>query len=111
MARLETVTLKGKSGNQYDLGAYPISDTFAPLGAVFVQPKRTVSARGENNHSLIYVGQTGDLSSRPLAPDKQKSCDRFGANCMLLFIELDPAKRQAVENDLRQAYDPPCNRD
>jgi hypothetical protein len=110
MAKITTITLTGKSGTTYELGFYPRSDTFKALGAVYVQSKRTLKPDGTGNHDMIYVGQTGDLSSRPLNHERKACFDKHGADHLLLYLEENEKKRFEIETDLRQAYDPVCNR-
>lgn len=40
----------------------------------------------------------------------KRSADRHKANCILIRTEGKREKRLEIETDLRQAYDPPCNR-
>ncbi len=110
MAKITTITLTGKTGTKYELGVYPRTDSFKALGAVYVQSKRTPKPDGTGTHDMIYVGQTNDLSDRPLNHERKACFDKHGADHLLLYLKSDKQKRINVETDLRQAYDPPCNR-
>ena len=110
MARLSTMTLTGASGAEYAFNVYPRSDTFKALGAVYFMSVRTVKTDGTGSHTWVYVGETGDLSKRPLNHHRKACFDRQGANALLIHAQSDRSTRLAIETDLREAYDPPCNR-
>jgi hypothetical protein len=110
MTKLGTFRLTGKFGTKYDFNVCPRSDKFKAIGAVYFMSVRTVSQDGRGTHTWVYVGETGDLSSRPLNHERKACFDRYKANCILIFAEKDEKRRLAIETDLRQAYNPPCNR-
>jgi len=109
MTRLATITLKGESGTKYELSVYPRSNTFNAEGAVYLMTRRTVTADGGGTHRGLYLGETDDLSDRPLNYECRHCWDKHGANCICLLLEKDYETRCAIENDLRHNYDPPCN--
>ncbi len=111
MTKLASITLKGESGAEYQFNVYPRSDSFKALGAVYFVTKRTVGADGNGTHKWIYVGETGDLSSRPLNHHRKACFDKYSANCVCILADGDHDKRLAIETDLRRNYDPPCNRE
>ncbi len=111
MGKLASITLTGKSGTKYPFDVYPRSDEFKALGAVYFMTKRVKDSDGNGNHTFIYVGETGDLSDRPLNHHRTECFDRHGANCVLIHLEGNRTTRLAIEKDLREAYDPPCNRE
>jgi len=110
MAKLNTMTLTGASGTKYVFNVYPRSDTFKAVGAVYFLSVRTAKPDGSGTHNWVYVGETGDLSERPLNHHRKACFDRHGSNAILLHVEGDHKKRLTIETDLREAYDPPCNR-
>jgi len=109
MSKLGTITLTGESGKKYEFAIYPRSDSFKALGAVYVQSKREIQD-GKGDHTFIYVGETGDLSDRPLNHHRKACFDREGSNSVLLYLESDKTKRLDIETDIRNGYDMPCNR-
>jgi hypothetical protein len=110
MAKLGTMTLKGASGNAYEFGVYPRTDTFKSIGGLYFLTVRTPKPDGTGGtHSWVYVGETGDLSKRPFNHHRKACFDRRGANAVLIHVESDPTTRLTIETDLRRAYDPPCN--
>jgi hypothetical protein len=111
MPKLGTVALNGASGKCYEFSVYLREDAFKALGAVYFLAKRIPFAEAEAEYTWIYVGESADISRRPLA-DKRKPCvDANEANCLCLYLEEDAQARAAVVADLARAYDPPCNRD
>lgn len=110
MAKIGTMTLSGKSGSKYEFAVYPRATTFKALGALYFMTKRTLKPEGGGSHAMIYVGETSDLSNRPLNHHRKQCFDRKGADTVCILVESDRDRRLAIETDLRQNYDPPCNR-
>jgi hypothetical protein len=108
VAKLGTIDLKGASGTSWTFNVYPRETTFRAVGAVYVQSVRTAKAGGGGSHQFIYVGQTGDLSNRPLDHHKKGCFDRHGANALLIYAEDNERTRLAIERDLIEAHKP-CN--
>ena len=109
MPKLGTVSLKGRSEKAYEFAVYPRADVFKPLGAVYVLAKRIPRPQG-GDYTWVFLGQTADISKRPFDETHKACIDRHEANSVCLLIESDAAARRAIEADLAQAYDPPCNR-
>jgi predicted GIY-YIG superfamily endonuclease len=105
MASIGTIALTGKSGTAYQFNIYPRSAKFAAVGVAYVMAKQN-----GNNYILIYIGQTGDASQRPFNHHRKDCFDRHGVDHVLIRAENDEKTRVTVETDLRQTYDPPCNR-
>jgi len=105
MASLGTITLAGESGRTYEFHIYKRSTTFKPTGAIYVMSK--ISKAG--TYDLIYIGETGDLSKRPLSHHRTSCFDTQGADMLLIRTAPDETQRLADETDLIRAYDPVCN--
>lgn len=105
MATLGTITLTGASGTKYEFNIYERSTTFKASGAVYVMSK--VNANGK--YVIIYIGQTGDLSGRPLNHHKTDCFDKNGADKVFIKSESAEKTRLAIETDLVRAYNPTCN--
>ena len=73
--------------------------------------KRIPFAEAEAEYTWIYVGESTDISQRPLAGKHKPRIDANEANCLCLDLEDDAQARAAIVADLAPAYDPPCNRD
>ena len=111
MPKLGTVALIGVSGRRYEFAVYLREDAFKPLGAVYFLAKRIPFAEAEAEYTWIYVGESADISQRPLAGKHKPCIDSNEANCLCLHLEDDAHARTAIVADLAAAYDPPCNRD
>jgi hypothetical protein len=109
MSKVGEMTLKGESGNDYEFTVYTRDTDFKALGAVYVQSKRTIKSGGGGSHDLIYVGQTGDLSGRPLNHHKKDCFDKHGSNCVSILLEENEKRRLAIETDLINGNKWPCN--
>jgi hypothetical protein len=105
MAHGDTTILTGASGKQYQFSIFPRSTTFQAKPGVYVMGK----SAGGNRYEFCFVGETADLSKRPLSPDKQTCFNRFGVNHIFLIEEFDKNLRAQVVQDLVSAYLPSCN--
>jgi hypothetical protein len=105
------VTFRGQTGGEYVFTAYSRDTEFNAVGAVYFMTLREPKADGGFSHTRIYVGETGDLSDRPLNHERKACFDRHNANCICLLVQNDYTLRCAIELDLRRNYDPPCNRE
>ncbi|MBU6449641.1 MAG: GIY-YIG nuclease family protein [Rhodospirillales bacterium] len=110
MSKIGEMTLKGVSGKTYIFQVYSRSTEFKALGAVYVMSKRTQkSGESGGTHDFLYIGQTGDLSNRPLNHHKKSCFDRRGADHVSVHIISDEKQRLNTETDLIRAYSLPCN--
>jgi hypothetical protein len=109
MPKLGKVVLQGASGIRYEFGVYTRSDIFKPIAAVYFLAKRIPQGPDHADYSWIYVGHAEDISKRPFEQKRKACIDRYEANSVCLYIEESVTKRVAIEADLREAYDPPCN--
>jgi hypothetical protein len=109
MAKIGTLKIEGKSGNEYAFDLYPIDTTFKSLGAVYVITKRVAKSGGGGSHTFLYVGETGGLDTRFEDHHKQECFDDYGANCIGIHLESSARSRTAKESDLHDGHDWPCN--
>ncbi len=105
MSFADITTLKGKSGAEYTFMIVSRLTTFMAKPGVFVIGKTLEPQR----YSFCFVGQSPDLSVRPLVPDKTECFNRFGADLIFVLEEFDASKRAQMVTDLVQAYAPSCN--
>ncbi len=111
MTKFGIVTFTGASNTNYEFTAHSRDTDFNAIGAVYFMTKRTRKSDGGYNHDRIYVGETGDLSDRPLNHHRKECFDRKGANCVCIYPESDKDTRLEIETDLRENYKPPCNQE
>lgn len=105
MAKVDTATATGASGEKYAFDVYPWEQLFRPLGGVYV-----VLRRQQNNmYDVLYVGQTGDLSERFDQHHKQPCFDRNQRTHIGVLLEGTERRRLAIERDLLGNYQTVCN--
>ena len=104
MVKETTVTLKGASGRSYDFDVYPWNTSFKDVGAVYV-----ILKKNGTNFSVIYIGQTGDLSERFDNHHKRLCFDRNGKTHIGIHLESVETRRLDIETDLVRNYSPACN--
>jgi hypothetical protein len=109
MAKIGTMSVVGKSGTKYVFNLYPIGTNFKAVGAVYIITKRTAKPDGGGNHTSLYVGETGDLSTRFDDHHKQSCFDRNGANCIGAHQDGSADSRLSKESDILDGNDWPCN--
>lgn len=105
MSKIGNITLTGESGTNYSFEIYARSTEFNAVGGIYVMAKKTAA----NTYSVLYVGQTGDLSSRPLNHHKKDCFDKNGADHVFVHAEGNEKTRFNIETDLINAYKPKCN--
>lgn len=103
-AKVDEVTLKGASGNTYAFNVYPWGTPFKQIGAVY-----TVLKKSGTNYTILYIGQTEDLSERFDNHHKQACFDRNGKTHIGVHAEPSETKRFAKETDLVRNYKTSCN--
>lgn len=109
MAKLGTVDFTGESGTVYEFNVYPIDTDFKAMGAVYFFTVRLKKGDGHTHAAKIYVGQTGDLSTRFDDHHKMPCIEREGATCICILAEKSEEARLEIESDLIAAYNPKCN--
>ena len=106
-----TFTLKGRSGTTYKFTSYGLGTKFRPLGAVYVVTKRSVNLRSGTGYSqdALYVGQTGDLSTRFVDHHKESAWKKRGATHINILTNSSERDRLQIEKDLIDGNNPCCN--
>lgn len=104
MSKETTITLKGVSGSTYEFDVYPWGTSFKPVGAVY-----TVLKQPPSNFTILYIGQTGDLSTRFNDHHKQACFDQNGKTHIGIHLESTESRRLVIEADLLTNYSLVCN--
>lgn len=112
----KTTTLKGKSGKEYVFNLYSFDDfndlvteITAEKAALYLFTNR-YSSNGKYYHNYIYLGETGDISSRYSGHHKEACIKKHNANCIGFWWAPDNEdKRRAAETDILEANNFPCN--
>lgn len=81
---------------------YSLDTTFKSLPGVYIFLK-------SSNNNPVYVGETGDLSSRFDDHHKAAAIRNLGADRIGVLVEQNDAQRLAIERDLLTNYNWPCN--
>ena len=107
MASPSKVNCTGASGEKYVCYCYKIGEELDEIPGVYIFSKRS----NNKKWSPIYVGETGDLSDRFDDHHKKDCIEEEGATHICVFTQDMGKKkdRKAVEEDLIDKYDPPCN--
>lgn len=108
MTKISDATFVGASGTKYTFSVYTTDTEFSNIGAVYVFTKRTVS-NDKGSHTLLYIGETGELGNRISNHEKWPCVNRNGCNAICVHAEDGDAKRLEIEGDLLEANDTPCN--
>jgi len=109
MSKIGTLTLTGISGNRYMFDVYLFGTKFKAIGAVYYISKRVQKPDGNGNHANIYIGQTEDLSERFDNHHKESCFIKHNANCISIHQEGNERRRLAIEADIINSLEPPCN--
>lgn len=110
MSKLGSVTFKGKSGTEYEFDVYKLNTLFKDdYAAVYCITKREQNKPGSHSHTMIYVGETGELGNRLDNHHKQRCFEQHNANCVCVLGEPNEQTRLKIEADLIANYDPDCN--
>lgn len=104
MGEVTTILLKGISGRTYDFDVYPWGAPFEPLATMY-----TVLKWNQGDYSILYIGQTGDLSERFDDHHKQPCFDRNGKTHIGIHVESIDRKRLLIEADLLAGNSTACN--
>lgn len=103
-----TIEWPGKSETKYKYWIYPITQTFSSGPANYAYAKEVSPGKW----SPVYFGETEDMASRTLDTHHRRDCiRRNGATHVHVHSSSTSAQvRRDEEADLRQQWDPTCNR-
>jgi len=108
MSNLGTIEITGKSGTEYKFLLYAVGQRFKALGAVYVM--LALETKGASPwYRYVYVGETGDLSTRFGSHHKQECFDKEGVDHIGVHLDSSEKSRKSKESDLLDAYVWPCN--
>lgn len=104
MAAEDRVTVTGQSGTKYDFEVYLWGASFSPVGGLYLVLKKQTG-----NYSILYIGQTGDLSERFDYHHQAQCFNRNGKTHIAVRVEASEQKRLVIETDLIRNYKTSCN--
>ena len=109
MAKHGTLTFTGKSEDEYNFTIYSDDTLFNALGAVYVLANRQKKVKGHYTYSIIYIGETDDLSTGLSTHHNLPCLSKYKKNTICIYGENNEQKRLDIESDLLGNYSPPCN--
>lgn len=101
----------GASGKRYDFHVHEIGTAYKTIAGVYM----FIRERQDRSLAVAYVGECGDFDDRlniNLKSHHRWACIRKECATHIATLHV-PGERQArldIETDLREALDPPCNR-
>lgn len=104
MAMHPTVTLTARSGISYPFTVLPLGTPLAAVGGVYAI-MRDEGARW----TVLYIGQTGDFSSRFDSHHHEMAFRRQRATHIAVIGISGEERRRHIEADLVSRYAPPIN--
>ena len=111
MAKLSTMKFKGKSGAEYSFDVYPLDTNWKDnISGVYFVTRRHQKADSRFYHDKIYVGQSTDIKERHVNHHRESCFSKKDANCLCILIENSETRRLAIEKDLIDGNDLPCNK-
>jgi excinuclease UvrABC nuclease subunit len=100
MSNTAQISATGASGTKHTFTIYPLNTPFSAVGGVYLILRQ---------NTVLYVGQTGDLSNRFDAHHKESCWLRQQADRMAAIAVSGERERLQIEADLINAYNPACN--
>lgn len=73
-------------------------------------------SRNDGKYDLVYVGETGQAGARLSNHERANCWSRNCGNSLFVAIlwtpsdKITPQTRRTIEKEIRDQYDPPCNR-
>lgn len=106
--RTNTINLRGKTGQTYGYGVFPIGTTLAASPGNYAWLKYDSTA---GTYRPIYIGQSGNLHDRVTTSHENFGCaQRNGATHVAAHLNNGGVRaRLAEEADVIEFYRPVCN--
>lgn len=108
-------TINGISDKKYTFDMYTfdnfddLKDAFNAISAVYIFTKRAWN--GEKYvHTLIYCGETGNLSTRFDDHHAEACINSRNANCISIMVVNGETQRKQIETDILEGNYFPCNK-
>lgn len=111
MPKLGDLTFTGASRRTYLFEVYEWNTQFNAVGAVYAITRFVVQAGTGGRHTLVYIGETGNLSTRFDNHHRATCFRREQASHICVHVDNDERSRRSKEADLIEYYDPVCNRE
>lgn len=109
MAKIGILNLYGNSGNKYQFEIYPIDAVFDQQPALYAVTRRYISSDGDNRHSVVYIGESDDISKSFVKHKKRDCFKQHEANCICIQLDSNKRSRLFKMKDLTDRINPRCN--
>lgn len=107
--KIDTVSLTGRSGRQYEFRVYVWDTKFKSVPGVYLVASRSIEPGQKPVYSPLFVGAAGDLS-KPLKKHPRAECfQMYLANVVGVLREDGENERVEIAADLVDGLTPPCN--
>ena len=93
----------------YEFTVYGDDTNWNEVAGLYVFVQHQVDTQGNPQWYAWYVGQTQSFSDRLPTHERWPEAVRKGANQIHARTEEDGLKREALEKELIEAYEPPLN--
>jgi hypothetical protein len=107
--KIDTVSLGGRSGRQYEFRMYVWNTRFKPLPGVYLVAARSIEPGQKATYSPLFIGAAGDLSKALKNHPRNECFEMYYANVVGVLREERESERTQIVADLLEALAPPCN--
>jgi len=107
--KIDTVSLTGRSGRQYEFRVYVWDTKFKSLPGIYLVASRAMEPGQKPIYSTLFVGATGDLSKALKSHPRAECFQMYYANVVGVLREERDGEREHIAADLVETLTPPCN--
>jgi excinuclease UvrABC nuclease subunit len=106
MSEATKINWTGKSGTKYQFWIHPRGKKFRePCPGIYIHAKETKP----HTWTPVYIGQTENINVRLTNHEQEECVNRNNATHIHVRIVTDETSRLAIEKDLIERWEPPCN--
>lgn len=109
MPKLDSLTIRSRSGETYKFRVYILGNHFKPISGVYLVSERSIEPGAKPTYKPVYVGETADLSTVSDPHEKDECFQMYLANTIAVLPEDDGSERTRIVIDLIDSLQPPCN--
>jgi len=107
--KIDTVSLTGRSGRQYQFRMYVWDTKFKSVPGVYLVASRSIEPGQQPAYSPLFVGTAGDLSKALKNHARGECFQMYYANVVGVLREERDGEREQIAADLVDGLTPPCN--
>lgn len=110
MSKISTLSLYGISGIKYQFEVYPLEETIDPVPGLYAITRRYAPPDSYYRHTVLYIGESEDLSADIKKHKNFKCLTDNDANCMCIHRDSKEKSRKFKVKDLIDHINPRCNK-